>query len=209
MRLLRYGEAAVLVEVADLDAVQGLRQRLEAAGPPGLLELVPAARTLLITFDPAATDHGELARRVRRIGVPAGVHPAAGPAPGREPLEIPVRYDGADLAAVATATGFVVPEVVRRHSAAVYTVAFSGFAPGFAYLRGLDPALFVSRRAAPRTRVPPGAVAIAGEWAAVYPSASPGGWQLLGHTELRVWDVGRVPPSLLGPGERVRFRCLD
>jgi KipI family sensor histidine kinase inhibitor len=99
-----------------------------------------------------------------------------------------------------------VEEVVARHSAGSYVSAFCGFAPGFAYLSGSDPVLHVSRRSSPRTRIPVGSVAIAGEYSAVYPSASPGGWRLLGRTGTPVWDVERDPPNLLPPGTRVRFR---
>nr|WP_308209716.1 carboxyltransferase domain-containing protein [Actinomadura madurae] len=120
-------------------------------------------------------------------------------------MEIPVVYDGEDLDEVADLTGLSRDEVVRRHSAASYTVAYLGFSPGFGYLSGLDPALHVARRESPRTSVPAGSVAIAGPYAAVYPSRSPGGWRLLGHSGLRLWDVSRDPPSLLRPGMRVRF----
>ncbi len=218
MRLLRYGEAAILVEVADLDQVADLRRQLRSADLLGVRELVPAARTLLITFDPTVTGHNQLSQRVIRIVDDASAlamgNPWTMPDPSHRPLEvvpveIPVHYRGDDLRQVAELTGLSTAEVVQRHTAAIYTVAFCGFAPGFAYLRGLDPRLWLPRRAEPRTRVPPGAVAIAGEWAAVYPSASPGGWQLIGHTEFPVWDVEQTPPSLLEPGTQVRFRCLE
>jgi KipI family sensor histidine kinase inhibitor len=106
---------------------------------------------------------------------------------------------------VADAGGFTVAEVVQRHQNGCYVAAFCGFAPGFAYLTGLDPALHLARRPSPRTRIPAGSVAIAGEYSAVYPTASPGGWHLLGRTTLDVWDVERARPNLLAPGTRVRF----
>jgi biotin-dependent carboxylase-like uncharacterized protein len=118
---------------------------------------------------------------------------------------LPVRYEGADLAEVTRTTGLDEAEVVRRHAAATYTVAFGGFMPGFAYLTGLDPALRVPRRSSPRERVPEGSVAIAGEFAAVYPAATPGGWMLLGTCDVPLFDVRREPPALLRPGTRVRF----
>jgi KipI family sensor histidine kinase inhibitor len=123
-------------------------------------------------------------------------------------VTLPVRYDGADLDAVAAASSLTASEVVRRHSSATYVAAFCGFAPGFAYLTGLDPALHLPRRSTPRTRVPAGAVAIAGDYTAVYPHPSPGGWHLLGHTDAPVWDVERPRPNLLVPGTRVRFEVI-
>jgi len=123
--------------------------------------------------------------------------------------EIPVVYDGADLAEVAELTGLSEQEVVARHAAGEYEVGWLGFSPGFAYLTGLDPALHVPRLDSPRTSVPAGSVAIAGPLAAVYPAASPGGWRLLGRTTARLWDPAREPPAALGPGRRVRFRPVD
>jgi KipI family sensor histidine kinase inhibitor len=120
-------------------------------------------------------------------------------------VSIPVTYDGEDLTTVATLTGLSVAEVIDRHTSGVYEVAFVGFAPGFAYLTGLDPTLHVPRLATPRTRVPEGSVAIAGPYAAVYPTPSPGGWNLLGRTAIPVFDPRREPPALLAPGTRVRF----
>jgi KipI family sensor histidine kinase inhibitor len=164
-----------------------------------LVELVPAARTLLVAFDPRATT----AERLREaLG---NLRPARG-ARERGPLvEVPVHYDGEDLEEVAELADLAVEEIVRRHREGSYVAAFCGFAPGFAYLDGLDAALHVPRRDSPRTRVPAGAVAIADRFTAVYPRASPGGWRLLGRTELALWDLERDPPALLAPGTRVRF----
>jgi KipI family sensor histidine kinase inhibitor len=120
-------------------------------------------------------------------------------------VTVPVVYDGADLDAVAELAGLTAEEVVARHTGRELVVGWLGFAPGFAYLIGLDPDLHVPRLDTPRTSVPAGSVAVAGPYSAVYPSASPGGWRLLGHTSLRVWDTGAVPPSLFRPGTRVRF----
>jgi KipI family sensor histidine kinase inhibitor len=118
---------------------------------------------------------------------------------------IEATYDGEDLAGVAELTGTPIDEVVRRHLAASYVVAFTGFAPGFAYLAGGDPALVVPRRDPPRTRVPAGGLALAGEVTGRYPHAGPGGWQLIGRTDAVLWDLGRAAPALLAPGTRVRF----
>jgi KipI family sensor histidine kinase inhibitor len=123
-----------------------------------------------------------------------------------EVVEIPVIYDGADLAEVAEITGLSMAEVIDRHRRASYRVAFTGFAPGFGYLSGGDPALVVPRRSTPRTRVQAGAVGLAGEFTGVYPRPGPGGWQIIGRTELVMWDLERVPAALLRPGVKVRFR---
>ncbi|WP_326944616.1 allophanate hydrolase subunit 1 [Amycolatopsis sp. NBC_01307] len=197
VRLLPCGRRAVLVEVDD---VLGYQAALVQASPLGVEELVPAARTLLVRFDPAVTSADRLGALLRRVS-PVD----SGPADAHE-VVIPVVYDGEDLTEVAAETGLSVAEVVARHSAGSYVSAFCGFAPGFAYLSGADPVLHVARRSSPRTRIPAGSVAIAGEYSAVYPSASPGGWRLLGRTEAPVWDVERDPPNLLPPGTRVRFR---
>jgi KipI family sensor histidine kinase inhibitor len=199
MRLLPAGERALLVELDDLDAVLGLHAALEATPPRGVTELVPAAQTLLVAFDPAATDEARLATALRETRFEPGAR-ADGPL-----VEIPVEYDGEDLADVAAASGLAADEVARLHAAGEYVVAFCGFAPGFGYLTGLDERLHVPRRESPRTRVPAGAVAIADRFTAVYPRASPGGWRLIGHTGATLWDVDRDPPALLSPGTRVRF----
>ena len=153
-----------------------------------------------MVFDPARTS----ARRVRdALGrVQVG---AAAPAGRETTVEIPVRYDGADLAAVAERVGLSLDEVVALHCAPEYTVRFCGFSPGFGYLDGLDPRLHVPRHSSPRTSVPAGSVAVAGEFTGVYPRSSPGGWQLLGRTDAPLWDADRDPPALLTPGARVRF----
>jgi KipI family sensor histidine kinase inhibitor len=123
---------------------------------------------------------------------------------GRE-VEIPVRYDGADLTLVAEATHLTVAEVIAIHAGTTYLAAFSGFAPGYVYCTGLDPRLRLPRRPSPRTVVPAGSVAIADAYAAIYPTASPGGWHLLGHTDLTLFDLNRPEPALIQPGDRVRY----
>ncbi len=197
MRVLPCGDRAVLVEVADTDEALALYASLVDHPLPGIVDLVPAARTVLVAFEHpgrvgAATAIAE--RRLDRTDLHRG-----------RTVEIPATYDGPDLPEVAALTGLDTGEVVRRHTQAAYEVGFIGFAPGFAYLTGLDPALHVPRRDTPRTTVPAGSVAVAGPYAAVYPAPSPGGWRILGHTDLPLWDLGREPPSLLAPGDRVRF----
>jgi KipI family sensor histidine kinase inhibitor len=199
MRVLRCGLDAVLVEVADREQVLALRAALRRAEPDGVTELIPAARTLLIRYD---------RRRITPDGIDALLADRRTESPDEQAsgeLIVPVNYDGADLAEVAELSGLSVRDVVRRHLEADYTVAFCGFAPGFAYLTGLDPELRLPRRESPRTQVPAGSVAIADEYTGVYPRSSPGGWRLIGHTELVVWDLNRDPVTLLPPGTRVRF----
>ena len=200
MRIRPAGDAAVLVEVADLDAAGRLYAALRANPPPGTLDLVPATRTVLVTLDRACTDPDAVGAAIRALAPAAG----SATAPG-DLVEIPTRYDGPDLAGVATLTGLTEDDVVRRHGGTEWTVAFCGFAPGFAYLTGGDPALRVPRRETPRTAVPAGAVGLADGFTGAYPRRMPGGWQLIGRTDAVLWDLDRDPPALLPPGTRVRF----
>lgn len=197
-----YGDAAVLVEPSAPEQVLALHDAL--SGQAWVRETVPAARTLLVCFDPSATDAAAVPAAVRAVAAAGTVSPTSAAAPG-PPVEVPVHYDGADLEAAAAEAGCSVAALVELHSGGDYTVAFCGFAPGFAYLTGLDPALWLPRLASPRTSVPAGSVAIAGEFTGVYPRSSPGGWRLLGRTPVTLWDVARTPPALLVPGTRVRF----
>lgn len=198
MRVLPYGDAALLIELRDLDSVLALYTTLHDAPPDGVVDLVPAARTLLVVLD-ARADPAAVAAAIRAAS-------ARPPLPGLTQLvELPTRYDGADLDEVAALSGLSVAEVVARHSDPEYLVGFTGFAPGFAYLLGLDPQLQVPRRETPRARVPSGSVAVADQYTAVYPRPSPGGWRLLGTCPVELFDVSRQPPALLAPGTRVRF----
>jgi KipI family sensor histidine kinase inhibitor len=189
----------LLVECEDLTATMALHRSLEAAGLPGVVELVPAARTVLISFDPRRTGAEALEEAIRGL---ERTDSSTGEA--RE-VTIDVRYDGEDLAEVAELLSVSPAEVIARHQAATWQVAFAGFAPGFGYLAGDDELFDVPRRSSPRTRVPIGAVALAGEFTGVYPRSSPGGWQLIGRTEARLWDLDRQPPALFVPGTIVRF----
>ena len=200
MRLRPAGERALLVEVEDLETVHRLHAALRDLDPPGVVELVPGYRTVLVVADPARAEVvDELAAELPDLELPPADKVAG------EPVEIPVSYDGEDLPEVARLTGLEAEEVVRRHTAPEYTVAFLGFSPGFPYLVGLDPALEVPRRDTPRTSIPAGSVGLAGGQTGIYPSASPGGWQLIGRTEVTLFDPDREPPALLGPGRRLRF----
>ncbi len=202
-RFLRCGREAVLIEVDDLDEALALYAALRDATPPGVTDLVPAARTVLVRLDPAVTTPA----RVRAAVAGLRADPRRRPDVGA--VTIPVRYDGPDLADVAAHTGLTEAQVVARHTGSEWTVAFAGFAPGFGYLTGGDPRLEVPRRETPRTRIPAGSVALAGRFTGVYPHDSPGGWQLIGSTTLRMWDLDRPEPAVLAPGVRVRFEAVD
>ena len=200
MKLRPAGERGLLVELDELETVHRLHAALRDLDPPGVVELVPGYRTLLVV---AAPDSGGALDELA-AGLPELELPPAGEVAG-EPVEIPVSYDGEDLPEVASLTGLDAEEVVRRHTAPEYTVAFLGFSPGFPYLVGLDPALEVPRRDTPRTSIPAGSVGLAGGQTGIYPTASPGGWQLIGRTEVALFDPERDPPALLAPGSRLRF----
>ncbi|HET9631312.1 MAG TPA: carboxyltransferase domain-containing protein, partial [Terrabacter sp.] len=212
-RLLPMGRTAVLVEVEGTPHAVALRLavggRMAARHHPwaAVTEVVAAARTVLLRVaapqhrDAVAEAVAELARTLDRAALET---PGSGHA-----VELPVRYDGPDLEDVARHTGLTPATVVRAHTATPWRVGFGGFAPGFAYLVGGDRRLHVPRRAEPRPRVPTGAVGLAGEFSGVYPQESPGGWQLVGTTEVVLWDVERDPPALLAPGTTVRFVDAD
>lgn len=197
-RVRRCGDRALLL---DVDDAPGVTRALRARPVPGVLDLVPGAATVLVTHAHDA-DVTALAEAL------AAVEPLPADPATAATVRIDVVYDGADLDDVARLTRLSVDEVVARHQGAEYEVAFCGFAPGFAYLRGLDPALVVPRLTTPRTRVPAGSVAVADTWSAVYPRESPGGWRLVGRTDAVLWDLGRPAPALLAPGTRVRFAAV-
>ena len=200
MRTRRVGEHGLLVECADATEVAATYAALRSRPADlGAVDLVPAARTVLVDGLADLTGAEVLIGNL----VPEREPPAK--LPGRV-VELPVTYDGPDLAEVARQWQVDEAEVVRIHGGAEFTVAFCGFAPGFAYCTGLPDGLVVQRRQDPRPRVPAGAVALAGEFTAVYPSASPGGWQLIGRTDVPVWRPEEQHPALLEPGARVRFR---
>lgn len=201
MRLLSYGPRAVLVEFDTLSEVMSAAARWRREAWPEVVDVVPAARTVLVVHDGSFDPH------LLTVSIPGpNAEPNGVESEQRGPLvEVPVRYDGPDLLEVASSIGRSVAEVVAVHSAPIYTVAFCGFMPGFSYLVGLDAALHLPRRPTPRQRVPAGSVAIAGEYTGTYPRESPGGWHLLGTTELAMWRDDRVPPATLPPGARVRF----
>ena len=194
-----YGDRALLVDLDDGEAALALADALRADPPEALGDLVPAARTVLLV---AAEGAAVADLRAALAGVRPGERSAADDG---EEVEIPVVYDGEDLDDVASLTGLSREEVVAAHTGQTWRVAFGGFAPGFGYLVGEDDRLHVPRREESRTRVPTGAVGLAGEYAGVYPRESPGGWQLIGRTDLAMFDLDRDPAALLRPGVRVRF----
>jgi KipI family sensor histidine kinase inhibitor len=163
------------------------------------MRFLPVGSAALLVLLDGVADQGAIEQELRGWQIP----PAA--APDGPVVEIACRYDGADLAAVATAWGVSEPEVARLHTAADYRVAFCGFSPGFAYLTGLGDRFAVPRLPSPRTAVPAGSVGLAGSYTGVYPRSSPGGWQIIGRTDAVVWDPGQEPPALLTPGARVKF----
>lgn len=168
----------------------------------GVTDAYPGMNNLTVMFS-ADADPEALTYRLTQAWASGDMRDASG-----RVIDIPVRYGGEhgpDLADVAAHTGLSPQEVVRRHSEGRYVVYFLGFQPGFAYLGGLDPALATPRRAQPRLAVPAGAVGIGGEQTGVYPAAAPGGWQLIGHTDVSLFDPAREPPTLLAPGDTVRF----
>ncbi len=170
---------------------------------PGVLDVVPAYDSLAVFFDPLALDPRLLEERLRGA-IGQGNSAAPGVGTGRTHL-VPVRYDGPDLEWVAAQVGLSRDEVIRRHAEPTYQVYFLGFVPGFGYLGPLDPSLVLRRRSEPRRRVPPGSVAIAGAQTGIYPLETPGGWHLLGRTDLVLFDAQREPPSLFAPGDHVHF----
>ena len=197
MRLLPSGERAVLVELADLDQVLALAEAVR--GVAGIEDVVPGERTLLVTVGVP----GDLEAVRRALPEVAGALASA--VAGARTVEIPVTYDGPDLADVAAHTGLTMAEVIAAHQATPWRVGFGGFAPGFAYLVDGDPRLEVPRRPEPRPSVPAGSVGLAGRYSGIYPRSSPGGWQLIGHTDAVLFDVDVDPPTLLQPGMTVRF----
>jgi KipI family sensor histidine kinase inhibitor len=193
------GQHALCVEVANTAAAQATYAAILSAVESGELaaprDVIPAARTVLLDgVEPGRWQDYLASQRV-----------IAGPAIGGDVVRVSLRYNGPDLAEVAAAWGCAPSDVPRLHLETTYTVAFCGFAPGFAYCTGDIARPPVPRRSDPRTRVPAGSVALAGEFCGIYPTAMPGGWQLIGRTELVLFDVDRAQPALLKPGDRVQF----
>ena len=199
MRILPSGSVSLLLELDDLDEVLAMYAALVQDPPHGVLDIVPAALTVLLVIDPSETSLSEVQRETL-IVTPLYDRRKTG-----ELVEIPVTYDGADLEDTAQLLGYDVAELVRRHTAEEWTVAFCGFAPGFGYLTSETQEWDIPRRSSPRTKVPSGSVALAGKFSGVYPRESPGGWQIIGRTDVAMFDLAREPAALLRPGNRGRF----
>ncbi|AXH35988.1 allophanate hydrolase subunit 1 [Humibacter sp. BT305] len=199
--VLPAGETALLVDQLDPADVLPLYDALRRH--PGVVDLVPAEATLLVSFDPSA---------VSRAAAPGIIEAAWDLREAHDPtaesgeVVIPVHYDGPDVAVAAALLDVSVDELVSRHTSLLFTTAFLGFAPGFAYLAAPGDPLALQRRDTPRTSVPAGSVALGGRYCGVYPRESPGGWHLIGRTDAVLWDESRPEPALLAPGTRVRFR---
>ncbi len=207
-----YGDQALLLEFDDTAEVLAWTDAISDADLLGVLDIVPASRTVLIKL--AGPRYQAPTRQ--RLGTlrvsPAAVSEFRMPAAGQADVEIDVVYDGPDLAEVAQLTGLTPEQVVAAHTGTLWLVGFGGFAPGFVYLVDGDPRLEVPRRAEPRTKVPVGSVGLAGEFSGVYPRESPGGWQLIGRTsedQAALWDLDRESPALLTPGMKVQFRAVQ
>jgi KipI family sensor histidine kinase inhibitor len=198
-----YGDQALLLQFDNTADVLAWAAALREAALPGVLDIVPASRTVLLKLD-GPRQQAAVRRRLRSLRVDVDM---AATAPAVEPMVIDVVYDGADLAEVAELTGLTTAQVINAHTATPWQVGFGGFAPGFAYLVGGDSRLAVPRRSEPRSSVPAGAVGLAGEFTGIYPRRSPGGWQLIGHTDVVLWDIDRSDPALLTPGMWVQFRA--
>ncbi|ORV51974.1 allophanate hydrolase [Mycobacterium europaeum] len=202
--VLDFGDSALMLQCGGTAEVLAWAAQLRAAALPGVVDIVPAARTVLVRLD-GPRHQGVVRQRLRKMRVTAEQDTAA---PRRADVVIDVVYDGPDLAEVAGHTGLTIAQVIDAHTGSLWRVGFSGFAPGFAYLVDGDPRLQVPRRSEPRTSVPAGSVGLAGEFSAVYPRRSPGGWQLIGRTDAVMWDLARPAPALLTQGMWVQFRAV-
>jgi KipI family sensor histidine kinase inhibitor len=198
-------DQALLLQFDSTAEVLAWTAALREAAVPGVLDIVPASRTVLVKLDgpryQAGTRH-----RLRKLRIVPEATPSTS-ADRSANVVIDVVYDGPDLAEVASRTGLSTAQVIHAHTTTLWRVGFCGFAPGFAYLVDGDPRLRVPRRSEPRTAVPAGSVALADEFSAVYPRQSPGGWQIIGHTDAVLWDLDRPNPALLTPGMWVQFRA--
>ncbi|MDO3647433.1 5-oxoprolinase subunit B family protein [Nocardia mangyaensis] len=214
-RIRSAGDRAMLITLDDPRPVQRLASALRVHAIAGVQDVLPAAETVLVTMH--SVSYGTQVRRelvalLDRLDQeppqPDSPDVSRGTLPDNgddDIVEIPVRYDGVDLPEVARLLDLSVPEVIAAHTGTIWRCAFVGFAPGFGYLTSPDGRLTVPRRAQARTAIPPGAVALAGGYSAVYPRGTPGGWQLIGRTDLRMWVVDRDPPALVRAGSAIRF----
>ena len=200
-----FGEAALLVDVGDAEAAQAMAAALRRDPLPGVRAVVPGRASVLVELDVLAADIDAVTGALAHIRVDPG-------AVAQRLHAIPVVYGGEhgpDLEEVAAMAGMSAPAVVELHAATELRVLFGGFAPGFAYLGDVAPALHVPRLVTPRTRTPAGAVALADGLSGIYPAELPGGWRVIGRTPIALFDPDREPPAYLAPGDRVRFMPID
>ena len=216
-RLVPVGESVVVVELEEqIDRsvnarAVSLADRLRAAEVSGVRDIVPTFRSVAVYFDPLQTDYDALVRRLESVASSLDA-PAAGREARTGPIRVPVCYGGQfgpDLADVAAFGGVTESEAAHLHASAVYRVFMIGFLPGFAYMGTVDPRIAAPRRSNPRTRVPAGSVAVAGQQTGIYPSESPGGWQVIGRTTLRLFDPSRAEPSTFIAGDLVQFYAVS
>lgn len=214
------GDAAVLIDIDDAESIEAgltvqdgvlsIHQRLKDAqqrGLEGIVDMVPAARTLLVMLDPKIQPPRDFVAKMESLHLET---PAVGNlSSGEDIVTVPTVYDGPDLGTVAELWGVSADDVVSMHSGMTWKAAFGGFAPGFTYLLPTGDFPTVPRLDSPRPRIPQGSVGMAGAFSGVYPQQSPGGWQLLGHTDLAMWDTSRTPPALIRPGQLVRFEVKN
>lgn len=215
-RVRPYGDRAVMVDVDDVDAAlswaAAVRSAVADGSLAGVVDVVPGMQSVLVIGD-GVVPRDTMADAVTRVSAPrdpltddeSAAGQVASETSAAPEVRIPVRYDGPDLSDVAALTGMTEDAVVRAHTGSRWRVAFAGFMPGFGYLVGGDRRLTVSRRAESRPVVAAGSVGLAGEFSGVYPRSSPGGWQIIGHTDAVLWDVDRDPPAVFTPGVVVRF----
>lgn len=208
LMVLDYGDQALLLQFDGTAEVLAWTEALREADLLGVLDIVPASRTVLVKLD-GPRYQSVTRQRIDKLRLASGTAGETEPIDSSVDVVIDVVYDGADLAEVARLTGLDEAQVVAAHTATPMRVGFCGFAPGFAYLVGGDERLNVPRRSEPRTKVPAGSVGLAGEFSGVYPRESPGGWQLIGHTDAVLWDIERPDPALLTPGTWVQFRAVS
>ncbi|UKN42891.1 allophanate hydrolase [Mycobacterium lepromatosis] len=201
--ILHYGDQALMLQCGSTSDVLAWADALRAAALPGVVDIVPGARTVLVKLG-GPHDQRVTLQRLRKLRV---TPEATAPTDRGANVVIDVVYDGPDLAEVANITGLTVAQIITAHTSTPWRAGFNGFAPGFVYLVDGDPRLRVPRRRDPRTSVPPGSVALADEFSAIYPRQSPGGWQLIGHTDTVLWDTNLPNPALLTQGMWVRFRA--
>lgn len=203
VQILHAGSRALLIAPEDHTRVDALASTLRDGGLAGISDVLPAAQTILVTTEPHVELRALEQSIQRAIATADDVDTKA--VLDTELIRIPVSYEGSDLEDVASILGISVEAVVQEHTSRTWTCAFVGFAPGFAYLVSSTPGLVVPRREQSRTAVPPGAVALADGYSAVYPRRSPGGWQIIGATAASTWDLARSQPALIRPGCRVQF----